>query len=179
LLTVELNVRINGSVQTQLIHNYAPPAAVESVNPTFQQRFKIFDDIIEKNTSSFEEQIKKGLKLEEIARTPENFFGKINGKVGCLLYPKDYQQTQDPRLSMCGSFLCNLAKVYEGCEIADFVRENAGNSKLNTLSYSRMIYAINYHANWFRDLLDLNLSFRKDRHACLSDLSKLLEIVTT
>lgn len=170
LFSIELNVRTNSSVNTCRISECPPEAVLESINPTFEEFSKLFDNLLEENTRSFEEKIRKGICLEEIVRMPGDFVGKTNGKIGCLLYPKD---SQDHRLSMCGSFLCSLAKYYEGNKIADFVRENA--SKLSTLSYSRMIYAINYHSSGFSDLLGLNISFRKEHSM---DLKKLLEIVT-
>ena len=170
LFSVELNVRAKGSVDTCRISECPPEAVLESINPTFEEFSKLFDNLVEENTRSFEEKIRKGICLEEISRMPSDFVGKINGRIGCLIYPNDSPKN-DPRLSMCGSFLCPLAKFYEGNEIADFVNENI--SKLSVLSYSRMIYAINYHSAWLSQFFGINL--QKDKR--MSDLSRLLEIV--
>ncbi|MEM4264097.1 MAG: hypothetical protein QW666_04375, partial [Candidatus Woesearchaeota archaeon] len=101
-----------------------------------------------------------------------DFIGKVNSRIGCLIYPRDTLQ-KDFRLSMCRSYLCDLAKYYQRSEISDFVKQNK--DKLDTLSYSRMIYAINYHTAWLSQFFGIDL--KKDMRR--SDLSMLLEIVTT
>ncbi len=173
LFAIDLNKRLNDSAHLCNIDEYASQDALGLVKPTFQHLFKLFNEQLEKNTSSFEAKIKQGVKLEEIARMPGSFFGKIQGITGCLLYPAEPQQ--DHRLGVCRSYLCDLAKYYQGSEILDFVKENAG--RLNTFIYSRMIHAINYNPQWLNDILGLSISFRKDRQDCMRDLGRLLEIV--
>ncbi len=181
----------NNDLSVSLIDGVTPPfcsldiltEAVEYVGGNFDQASDRFGLVVEFNTEYFQDKISKGWSIEKISET-KRFVGRVNGNVGCLLYPhEDAAKGIFYRQEGCVSYLCDVALGLDMNRLGknvmkSFIRDNIENPKFNTLSYSRMIHLMGCHPNVVKLLgFDIRPNFMKFDFS-LKDLNGLLEIVT-
>lgn len=122
----------------------------------FQKGFAAYWDMLcrcaEKNTSDFNRRLAEGVRAKCIERD-SNLLGFTKGAMGCLLYNyDDEEQGFFYRPKICRQFLCQMAsESTNGTRFlanrkrifSEFIMQNTGSGRLNSLSYSRIMHLLN------------------------------------